>query len=366
MRTMSGLSSAARRAAASPSTASPTTSMSSWASRSARNPARTSPWSSASTTRINDDASPIGSFGPHRGPSSATANSRHSSGTPLRACSTQVVELDARSGHEVPHRARHHHVAGRAGRRHSSADADGDPADVVPAQLDLAGVKPDPDVDAHGSEAFSDGDRAADGAGGGVEEREEAVSGRLDLASSVVSDLPCESARRGGRGQSRQRRSPISAARSVDETMSLNITVARIRSAVEPDGNAGASPSGERADQPPGDAGGEERVPPGDRPHAMEEHLRLRVLDEEAAGPHPERLEHVLVDVERGEDHDPSAIELHRSARSFALPPARPSPASGCPSGRRRERAPRPSAGRLGRRRPRRRPRCPTARRAAL
>ena len=79
-----------------------------------------------------------------------------------------------------------------------------------------------------------------------------------------------------------------------------------------------ARPGGERArrvadggsDQLPRHAGREQHVTSRDGTHALEERVRLRVLYEEPARAEPERLEHVLVDVERREDEDPRPIQM--------------------------------------------------------
>ena len=59
-----------------------------------------------------------------------------------------------------------------------------DAADVRVAQLDLTGVQPDPDLDPEAPRAIAYRTRAADGAGGAVEGCDEAVTCRLDLATT--------------------------------------------------------------------------------------------------------------------------------------------------------------------------------------
>jgi hypothetical protein len=56
----------------------------------------------------------------------------------------------------------------------------GDAADVVAAQLDLAGVQagPEPEVDV--AELLAQGDRAGDGPAGAVEGGQDAITGRVD------------------------------------------------------------------------------------------------------------------------------------------------------------------------------------------
>src|SRR5699024_2277859 len=69
-------------------------------------------------------------------------------------------------------------------------------------------------------------------------------------------------------------------------------------------GRAG-TPRRELRDHPPGDAGGEQRIARGDHPHGMDQLLRRRVLEQEAAGPRLQGVVHVVVDVEGGEHQDP-------------------------------------------------------------
>ncbi len=60
-------------------------------------------------------------------------------------------------------------------------------------------------------------------------------------------------------------------------------------------------PRRELLDQPAGHAGRQQRLTGRDLPHGPDEVSRLGVLHEEAAGPQPHGLEHVLVQLERGE-----------------------------------------------------------------
>ena len=50
---------------------------------------------------------------------------------------------------------------------------------------------------------------------------------------------------------------------------------------------------------------GDQGVAGGDDPHRLEQVDGQRVLQQEPAGPGPQRLVHVLVEVERRQDHDP-------------------------------------------------------------
>ena len=64
-----------------------------------------------------------------------------------------------------------------------------DAADVVAAELDLAGVGAGPDLDAERAEGGDDLDGAANGAGGPVEGGDEAVTGRVDLPTAEAGQL---------------------------------------------------------------------------------------------------------------------------------------------------------------------------------
>ena len=62
-------------------------------------------------------------------------------------------------------------------------------------------------------------------------------------------------------------------------------------------------------DQASGYARCEERVTTGHDPNRTQQLLGLGVLDEKAAGPRAERLEHVFVGLERGQDHHPDTCQ---------------------------------------------------------
>ena len=65
------------------------------------------------------------------------------------------------------------------------------------------------------------------------------------------------------------------------------------------------SQPGELADQAPGDGGREQGLAGGDHAHRVEKPLGGDVLEQEAAGPGPQCVEHVLIQVERGKAQDP-------------------------------------------------------------
>src|SRR6476661_5131676 len=74
-------------------------------------------------------------------------------------------------------------------------------------------------------------------------------------------------------------------------------------------GVGGAAACGELADEPAGDPRAEEGVTGGDGPHAAQQLRGLGVLDQEAARPDPDRVEDVLVEVERRQDDGPGGGE---------------------------------------------------------
>ena len=69
---------------------------------------------------------------------------------------------------------------------------------------------------------------------------------------------------------------------------------------------AGRRPPGVVLDDPPGDGRGQQGVAGGHHPHRVHQLLGRGVLEQEPAGPGPERLEDVVVALEGGEDHDPA------------------------------------------------------------
>ena len=91
---------------------------------------------------------------------------------------------------------------------------------------------------------------------------------------------------------------------------------------------------------------------------ALQQVVRQRVLQQEAARAGAQRLVHVLVEIERREDEHAGRPGRHRRRRSAASPRGRPSRASGCPSARRRAARDRRARPPLRRWPPRRPPRC--------
>ena len=89
---------------------------------------------------------------------------------------------------------------------------------------------------------------------------------------------------------------------------------------------------GEPRDHPPGHRRRQQRIPGRHRPDRVDQLLRRVVLEHEAAGAGVQRLEDVLVEVERRQHQHPRQPGRRRG--SAGSPPARPAAASGCPSAR--------------------------------
>ena len=98
---------------------------------------------------------------------------------------TARLETKPRPRDEILDGGRHEHLLRACARGDASADVDGDAADVRSVQLDLARVDPCANLRTQGVHRVLDGERAAHGACRTVEDREEAVSGVVDLAPAV-------------------------------------------------------------------------------------------------------------------------------------------------------------------------------------
>src|SRR6201985_2573500 len=97
---------------------------------------------------------------------------------------------EARPGDQVNDDARDEHLA-RPGRCcHTCGDVDGDAADVVVAQLDLARVYARPHLETQAPQDVADRHGTPDGAGGSVEPGEEAVACGVDLTAVEALKLP--------------------------------------------------------------------------------------------------------------------------------------------------------------------------------
>src|SRR4029450_8596132 len=91
-----------------------------------------------------------------------------------------ISEWDARAADEVGDGAGDEDFVGLGEGLAALGDVDGDAADVVAVQLDLAGVEPDPHVDADGADRVADGAGAAHRSSPPGEGRQEARARALD------------------------------------------------------------------------------------------------------------------------------------------------------------------------------------------
>jgi hypothetical protein len=95
---------------------------------------------------------------------------------------------------------------------------------------------------------------------------------------------------------------------AADKCQHLPLLVGQLGESARPGGLLG--PCGELPDQPPGDARGQQSIAVAYGPDGLYQLLWLGVLDQEPAGPGPDRLEHVPVELERGQDNHPDAGQL--------------------------------------------------------
>src|SRR3974390_3406134 len=75
---------------------------------------------------------------------------------PLQFVLPALLELDARSGHEVADIPGHEHLIWSGNRRTALSDVDGDSTHVVSAHLDLPGVEPRADLDPESASTGTD------------------------------------------------------------------------------------------------------------------------------------------------------------------------------------------------------------------
>ena len=110
-------------------------------------------------------------------------------GHTLELVCAAVVELEARPDHEVAQRAGHQHLVRSGQCADPRADVHGDTADVVAANLALAGVQPGTYLDAERLHRVANRHGAADRSLRPVERRQEAITRRVHLATPKASQL---------------------------------------------------------------------------------------------------------------------------------------------------------------------------------
>src|SRR5262249_27548203 len=92
-----------------------------------------------------------------------------------------VLELDARAHDEILDRRGNQNLAWAAQRRHPGGDMDGEPAEILAANLALSGVEPAPKPDPERPGGLDNLLGAANRPGRTVEGGHEAVPGGVDL-----------------------------------------------------------------------------------------------------------------------------------------------------------------------------------------
>ena len=120
------------------------------------------------------------------GVAASTANSRHSSGTPLRMWLPWSESDDPGPDEKSFHGLGDEHLCRSGEVADTFGDRDREPGDVVASEFDLAGMKPGPDVQSQRFGSDDDLRRAANGVRATVEGGEEPVAHRLDLATAVA------------------------------------------------------------------------------------------------------------------------------------------------------------------------------------
>jgi len=110
-------------------------------------------------------------------------------GHALQRVRTAVVELDARPDDEVPDGRGDKDLARVCKSRDAGSDMDGDAPDVGAIELDLARVETGSDVEPEVANGGADRLRAADRSRRAVEDRQQAIACRDDLASTEPVEL---------------------------------------------------------------------------------------------------------------------------------------------------------------------------------
>ena len=100
-----------------------------------------------------------------------------------------VLETQAGPIEQVARRPRHEDLSRTREGRHPRRSMDRDAARVPARQVDLAGVETGPDLDAERPDRVGHGGGTPDGPGRAVEEGQESVSGRHDLAATEPVEL---------------------------------------------------------------------------------------------------------------------------------------------------------------------------------
>src|SRR2546429_243968 len=105
-------------------------------------------------------------------------------------CQTRTAPRGGRGQVRISRAVGRPTAPGAGERADPSADVHREAADVATVEFDLPGVAPGADVQAELADGRAQGLGAADGPGGPVEGRQQAVPGGVDVAAPVPFDLP--------------------------------------------------------------------------------------------------------------------------------------------------------------------------------
>jgi hypothetical protein len=108
----------------------------------------------------------------------------------LEAVGAAIGEAEAGACDEVADDGGDEHVSRSRRRGHPRADVHRDPAHASSLVLDFAGVQPGVDVKAEAARGVTHGAGAAHGALRRIEDREEAITGSIDLLTAEPRQLP--------------------------------------------------------------------------------------------------------------------------------------------------------------------------------
>ena len=101
-----------------------------------------------------------------------------------------IMELDSRADNEVLHRIGDEDLPGLCQPSNTCADVNGDPGQIIVADLTFAAVEPATDLDPHPMRLFGDGSRTAHGPARPIEGGQKPVTEGLDLAAAIALNFP--------------------------------------------------------------------------------------------------------------------------------------------------------------------------------
>jgi hypothetical protein len=101
-----------------------------------------------------------------------------------------ILELEPGASHEVGDGAGYEDFARPGQRRHALSDVNCDSTDILAAKLHLTGVQSSAYFDAESADSRADRLCASHGAGRAVEGRQDAIAGRVHLATAMAVEFP--------------------------------------------------------------------------------------------------------------------------------------------------------------------------------